>query len=203
MVQQLGLCYLKPIVASWRYRRGGRSILKNVKGGSGPIVGGGGSGGGKKPATAVPPRVKPHPVASVSSSLPSCSSSGSGSHSGDPQQPQMAVEDRLRQVPVPREVSSGASSSSSCYSGMSSSSSDSGGDVPPQIDAIVDRLLVALSDMDTVVRWAAARGLGAITERLPRGFGDQIVGSVLTLFTPHKVRFPCVRGPSYEKGRGG
>mmetsp|Transcript_122454 Transcript_122454/g.357517 ORF Transcript_122454/g.357517 Transcript_122454/m.357517 type:complete len:1379 (+) Transcript_122454:75-4211(+) len=56
---------------------------------------------------------------------------------------------------------------------------DEDDDVPEQIDEVVDILLSSLSDADTVVRWAAAKGVGRITNRLSRDFGDQVLESLL------------------------
>lgn len=44
-------------------------------------------------------------------------------------------------------------------------------DVPEELEDIVEALLCGLRDRDTVVRWSAAKGIGRITERLPRELG--------------------------------
>jgi hypothetical protein len=51
--------------------------------------------------------------------------------------------------------------------------------VPPELEDVVDQLLTGLRDRDTVVRWSAAKGLGRITERLPRECADDVVGAIL------------------------
>ncbi|CAN0086774.1 unnamed protein product [Ectocarpus sp. 13 AM-2016] len=55
-------------------------------------------------------------------------------------------------------------------------------DVPEELEDIVEALLCGLRDRDTVVRWSAAKGIGRITERLPRELADDVVCSVLDLF---------------------
>ena len=59
---------------------------------------------------------------------------------------------------------------------------DDDDDVPEGVEEVIESLLVALRDKDTVVRWSAAKGLGRITARLPAEFGDEVVGSILDGF---------------------
>jgi HEAT repeat protein len=42
--------------------------------------------------------------------------------------------------------------------------------VPEAIDAIAGSFLEGLGDRDTVVRWAAAKALARLAERLPREY---------------------------------
>ena len=53
--------------------------------------------------------------------------------------------------------------------------------VPAMIEDVVEMLLQGLRDVDTVVRWSAAKGLGRVTARLPRGAADDVVAAVLEL----------------------
>lgn len=48
---------------------------------------------------------------------------------------------------------------------------------------IVEHLLKNLKDKDTIVRWSAAKGIGRITARLPRDLAEDVIGSLLQLFT--------------------
>lgn len=57
-------------------------------------------------------------------------------------------------------------------------------DVPDGVEEVIEALLMALRDKDTVVRWSAAKGLGRVTARLPAELGDEVVGSILECFTP-------------------
>jgi hypothetical protein len=49
---------------------------------------------------------------------------------------------------------------------------------------VVEQLLLGLRDKDTVVRWAAAKGVGRVTMRLPKSLADDVVHAVLQLFNP-------------------
>ncbi|XP_074649513.1 tubulin-specific chaperone D-like isoform X1 [Tubulanus polymorphus] len=56
-------------------------------------------------------------------------------------------------------------------------------DVPEQMEEVIEQLSSGLRNKDTIVRWSAAKGIGRVTGRLPHEFADQVVGSVLDLFT--------------------
>ena len=56
-------------------------------------------------------------------------------------------------------------------------------DIPDQIEEVIEELLVGLRDKDTIVRWSAAKGIGRVTGRLPAELADEVVGSLLELFT--------------------
>lgn len=56
-------------------------------------------------------------------------------------------------------------------------------DIPAELEEIVEQLLCGLRDKDTVVRWSAAKGIGRVTMRLPLGFGDDVVGAVVDVFS--------------------
>ncbi|RAL54060.1 hypothetical protein DM860_004531 [Cuscuta australis] len=57
-------------------------------------------------------------------------------------------------------------------------------DVPETVEEIIDVLLSALRDTDTVVRWSAAKGIGRVTSRLTYALSDEVLSSVLELFSP-------------------
>ncbi|XP_060071725.1 tubulin-specific chaperone D-like [Ylistrum balloti] len=56
-------------------------------------------------------------------------------------------------------------------------------DIPEEVEEVIEQLLSGLKDKDTVVRWSAAKGIGRVTGRLPRELADEVVGSVLELFS--------------------
>ncbi|KAF3662209.1 Tubulin-folding cofactor D [Capsicum annuum] len=57
-------------------------------------------------------------------------------------------------------------------------------DVPHIVEEIIELLLSGLRDTDTVVRWSAAKGIGRVTSRLTYLLSDEILSSVLELFSP-------------------
>ncbi|XP_009628692.1 tubulin-folding cofactor D isoform X2 [Nicotiana tomentosiformis] len=57
-------------------------------------------------------------------------------------------------------------------------------DVPDLVEEIIELLLSGLRDTDTVVRWSAAKGIGRVTSRLTYLLSDEVLSSVLELFSP-------------------
>ncbi|XP_074350535.1 tubulin-folding cofactor D isoform X2 [Apium graveolens] len=57
-------------------------------------------------------------------------------------------------------------------------------DVPEIVEEIIELLLSGLRDTDTVVRWSAAKGIGRITSSLTFSLSDEVLSSVLELFSP-------------------
>lgn len=55
-------------------------------------------------------------------------------------------------------------------------------DVAGEVEVIVQELLDALSDKDTVVRFAAAKYLARVSERLPGEMAGDVAGAVLEMF---------------------
>ena len=51
-----------------------------------------------------------------------------------------------------------------------------------KLEQIIDNLLAALKESDTVIWYVAAQGIGKITGRLTLDFADQIVEQILELF---------------------
>ncbi|XP_063219855.1 tubulin-specific chaperone D [Bacillus rossius redtenbacheri] len=59
-------------------------------------------------------------------------------------------------------------------------------DVLEHLSEVIDNLIGALEDSDTVVRWSAAKGIGRITERLTHQMGDMVLTSILDIFSDRK-----------------
>ncbi|XP_008812353.2 tubulin-folding cofactor D isoform X2 [Phoenix dactylifera] len=57
-------------------------------------------------------------------------------------------------------------------------------DVPEIVEEIIELLLSGLRDWDTVVRWSAAKGIGRITARLTSSLSEEVLSSILELFSP-------------------
>ncbi|XP_042435932.1 tubulin-folding cofactor D-like isoform X2 [Zingiber officinale] len=56
-------------------------------------------------------------------------------------------------------------------------------DVPEIVEEILELLLSSLRDSDTVVRWSAAKGIGRITARLTSYLAEDVLSSVMELFS--------------------
>ncbi|KAI9465506.1 TBCD protein [Lactarius psammicola] len=74
----------------------------------------------------------------------------------------------------------------------STSDSDDGSDVPEEIEVVLEELFRSLTGQsklseDTVVRWSAAKSVARISERLPAEFTQQVVDTVIGLFSVHSI----------------
>ncbi|KAF9436861.1 hypothetical protein BGZ76_002746 [Entomortierella beljakovae] len=120
--QRVGLCLLKPRVASWRYQRGSRSLASNL-----------------------------------------------------------AME----------SITSGASTVEKVSNSIAEETEDDENfEVPDEIENVIERLMSGLRDRDTIVRWSAAKGIGRISNRLPKEMADDVVGSIFELFSEDVFQLP-------------
>ncbi len=55
--------------------------------------------------------------------------------------------------------------------------------IPDHVEDAMDQLLRSLTDAATIVRWSAAKGIGRLTERLPAICADDVLDSILLLFS--------------------
>ncbi|XP_074263177.1 tubulin-folding cofactor D [Silene latifolia] len=69
---------------------------------------------------------------------------------------------------------------------QSNNEQDEDMDVPETVEEIIEVLLTGLKDTDTVVRWSAAKGIGRVTSRLTFSLSDEVLSSVLELFSPRE-----------------
>jgi len=60
-------------------------------------------------------------------------------------------------------------------------------DVPDEVEEVIEELLCGLRDKDTIVRWSAAKGVGRVTGRLPAELADEVVGSLIELFSAREM----------------
>ncbi|KAI0061711.1 TBCD protein [Artomyces pyxidatus] len=60
-------------------------------------------------------------------------------------------------------------------------------DIPEEIETVLEQLMHALQDRDTIVRWSAAKAVARIAERLPADFTNQVVDTVFSLFSIHSI----------------
>lgn len=56
-------------------------------------------------------------------------------------------------------------------------------EIPEEIEDIIQRLLEGLREKDTIVRYSAAKGIGRICYRLPKELANDVLDSVLELFS--------------------
>lgn len=57
-------------------------------------------------------------------------------------------------------------------------------DVPDEIEEVIEQLLHGLRSASGDVRWLSAKGVGRVTNRLPKTLGDEVVGSVIEILNP-------------------
>lgn len=57
-------------------------------------------------------------------------------------------------------------------------------DVPDEIEEVIEQLLHGLGSASGDVRWLSAKGIGRVTNRLPKTLGDDVVGSVIEILNP-------------------
>ena len=51
------------------------------------------------------------------------------------------------------------------------------------LDVLYETKVYILSFSPFILRWSAAKGIGRVTGRLPREFGDEVVGAILEMFS--------------------
>lgn len=56
-------------------------------------------------------------------------------------------------------------------------------DIPSEMEDIIQRLLDGLRDKDSIVRYSAAKGIGRICNRIPKELANDVLDSVLELFS--------------------
>lgn len=57
-------------------------------------------------------------------------------------------------------------------------------EVPDEIEEVIEQLLHGLKSASSDVRWLSAKGIGRVTNRLPKALGDEVVGSVIEILNP-------------------
>jgi hypothetical protein len=55
--------------------------------------------------------------------------------------------------------------------------------IPFEIEDILEQVLTALKDKDTIVRWSAAKGIGRITNRLSEDMAEDVFANLIEMFT--------------------
>lgn len=114
IIQRLGLIFLKPRLANWRYQRGSRSLTTNLN-----------------------------------------ADNAIGTQTTGFQNAAIENDEKDEDIVVPDEI-----------------------------EDIIEELLQALRSPSSDIRWLSAKGIGRVTCRLPKLLGDEVVGSVIELFSP-------------------
>ncbi|CAM9467497.1 unnamed protein product, partial [Hapterophycus canaliculatus] len=155
LLQRLGTTFVPPRVVTWRYRRGQRSLLQEVK------AQGGGEGKGGESQQQQQQQQQQQLL-----------QKGEGGDGGAADGEGVAGE------AGGRAERDGGKAEAEVDAVMEE---EEDVDVPEELEDIVEALLCGLRDRDTVVRWSAAKGIGRITERLPQDLADDVVCGVLDL----------------------
>ncbi|XP_050523175.1 tubulin-specific chaperone D [Daktulosphaira vitifoliae] len=61
---------------------------------------------------------------------------------------------------------------------------DDDDDIPLILEDIIQELIEGLKDTDIIVRYSAAKGIGRITSRLSKTYGNEVVNAVLSMLSP-------------------
>ncbi|EFX84326.1 hypothetical protein DAPPUDRAFT_239048 [Daphnia pulex] len=56
-------------------------------------------------------------------------------------------------------------------------------DVPEEIEEVLNEILQALRDKNREVQYSTAKGIGRLTSRLSKNFADQVIESIMELFS--------------------
>ncbi|KAJ2885495.1 hypothetical protein H4R27_001346 [Coemansia aciculifera] len=77
-------------------------------------------------------------------------------------------------------------------------------EISEEVETCIGVLLQRLHDKDTIVRWSAAKGVGRITERLPRALAQEIVSAVVGMLQEETLvpATGLIDGLTYEIQRG-
>lgn len=59
-------------------------------------------------------------------------------------------------------------------------------EIPPLLEDIIQELIEGLKDTDIIVRYSAAKGVGRITGRLSKTYGNEVVNAVLSMLSPEE-----------------
>ena len=139
LFQRIGLVFLPPRLAKWRYQRGQRSLLDNLN----------------------------NAHSSRNDTLSEMKADFKDDQDGEEGKESKRNEKKEQDDNEEEE----------------DENDDEELEVTEELEEVVEVLLSGLRDKDTVVRWSAAKGIGRVTSVLTKGLADEIVVSVLQLFS--------------------
>jgi hypothetical protein len=206
VTQRMGLIFLQPRVAPWRYQRGSRSLVGNLRDAAAGAAGDGSGGPGAAAGLDGLPRLPsmgnttmPFGVgAEIAAKITVLDGFGPGNKDGSPDSggASSTSSSKIDNSPIGNNNNNSNSNNNNTNGSNSQNNvanvdgddydddDDDDVDVPEEIESILHHLLLSLGDRDTVVRWSAAKGLGRLTNRLPLALADDVVLAVVGLLAP-------------------